>query len=71
LYVGVPGLQGTDGLLLSLCDSRGGRNRSRDSIVLPLSSDLLLVDGDVGGVAQHGWQDSGGGRWQTLGLGQR
>jgi hypothetical protein len=43
--------------------SYGGLSRGRDVLLLPLSggdSDLLLVDGEVGGYARHGRQDDGG-----------
>jgi hypothetical protein len=46
-----------ESLLLSLRDSRG-----YDIILLPLGGggSLLLIDGGVGRVARHGWQDGRG-----------
>jgi hypothetical protein len=60
-----------ESLLLSVRGS--GLSCGRGVILLPLSGgdDLLLIDGEVGGDAWHGWQDGGGGWRQTLGLGQR
>jgi hypothetical protein len=57
---------GDESLLLSVPGSSGDLGHGRGVILLPLSSGssddgLLLVDGEVGGVAQHGRQDSGGG----------
>jgi hypothetical protein len=49
---------GNKSLLLSLHSSRG-----RDIALLPLSgggSDLLLIDGEVGGAARHDQQDGRG-----------
>jgi hypothetical protein len=47
-----------ESLLLS---RRGGLRRGSGVILLPLSSDsLLLIDEEVGGAARPGWQDSGG-----------
>jgi hypothetical protein len=47
-----------ESLLLSW---RSGLRRGGGVIILPLSGDgLLLIDGEVRGAAQHGWQDGGG-----------
>jgi hypothetical protein len=54
---------GDDSLLLSVRGSGGGLSHDRDVVLLPLSDgggDLLLIDEEVGGVAQHGRQDDGG-----------
>jgi hypothetical protein len=61
---------GDESLLLSVCGSDGSLSRGRGVVLLSLSGGgLLLIDGEVGGAAQHGRQDSGGGWWRTLGLG--
>jgi hypothetical protein len=54
-----------ESLLLSLRGSDDDLRHGRGVLLLPLSggSGLLLVDGEVGGVARHGRQDGGGG-WQ-------
>jgi hypothetical protein len=53
---------GDESLLLLLRDSGGGLSCDRIILLLPLSGggNLLLVDGEVGGVARHGWQDGEG-----------
>jgi hypothetical protein len=51
-----------------------GNGLSHGVILLPLSGGgggLLLIDGEVGGVARHGRQDGGGGWQLILGLCQR
>jgi hypothetical protein len=42
--------------------SGGGLSRDRGIVLLALSDggDLLLIGGEVGGVARHGRQDGGG-----------
>jgi hypothetical protein len=54
---------GDESLLLSVRGSGGGLSRGRGVVLLPLGSGgggLLLVDGEVGGVARHDRQDGGG-----------
>jgi hypothetical protein len=63
---------GDESLLLSVHGSHG-LSHDRDVVLLPLSDGrggLLLIDGEVEGVARHGRED-GGGRRRTVGLGQR
>jgi hypothetical protein len=53
-----------DPLLLSVRSSGGGLSHDRGIVLLPLGDDgLLLIDGEVGGTAWHGWQDGGVGQW--------
>jgi hypothetical protein len=69
------GSHGNDeSILLSPHGSRGGLSCGHGILLLPLSGGggLLLINREVGGAAQHGWQDSeGGGQRRTLRLGQR
>jgi hypothetical protein len=56
---------GDESILLWMAGSGGGLSCGRGVILLPLSGEggrsggLLLINGEVGGAAQHGRQDSG------------
>jgi hypothetical protein len=57
---------GDERLLLSVFSSGDGMSHNRGVLLLPLSGGggrcgLLLINGEVGGVARHGQQDSDGG----------
>jgi hypothetical protein len=52
---------GDENLLLSVRGSGGGLSCGRRIVLLPLSGNALLIDGDIGGAARHGWQDGDGG----------
>jgi hypothetical protein len=52
---------GHERLLLSVRGSDSGLSHSRSVVLLPLGSGgLLLIDGEIGGAAQHGRQDGDG-----------
>jgi hypothetical protein len=64
---------GDESLLLSMHDSDGGLSHGHGVLLLPLSGggDLLLIDGEIGGVVQHGRQDGGGYGWWWVAVNPR
>jgi hypothetical protein len=52
---------GDENLLLSVRGSGGDLSYGRSVVLLPLSGNALLINGDIGGVVRHGRQDGGGG----------
>jgi hypothetical protein len=60
---------GDESLLLLVCGSGGGLSHDNGVVLIALNggdgrggSGLLLIDGEVEGAAQHGWQDGSGER---------